>query len=180
MTESSAALIAAVERTRATVLDSVARLSETQASYKPSGGGWSVAEILEHLYLAEISGISKICTAVDSVRLDVKWTAAKPNAGKHIEQVVAETWKEKEIAPPIATPHIGGPLWFWMTALKSLTPVLSDLGTRLRGLNPGDVVFPHFLSGPLDAAQRLEFLRWHMERHLGQIQHVMNEGAFPK
>jgi hypothetical protein len=64
---------------------------------------------------------------------------------------VDRTWKQKEIAPPIATPHIGGSLGFWLAATRSLRSVLADLGAMMRDSNLEDVVFPHFLSGRANA-----------------------------
>jgi hypothetical protein len=179
MSDAVDGLVAATEHARSRVLAFVAGLSEAQAAFKPADGGWSINEVLEHLYLAEMSGVSKICSAVESVRAGGTWTQPLPNAGKHIEQIVSETWKTQEAAPPIATPHIGGPLWYWTAIFRTLTPVLADLRQRLRGLRLEDIVFPHFLSGPMDAAQRLEFLRWHMERHLAQMERVRSSPGFP-
>ena len=42
------------------------------------------------------------------------------------------------------------------------------------------IVYPHYLSGPLDGRQRLEFLRYHMERHLAQIERVRAHPNFPR
>jgi len=109
----------------------------------------------------------------------VRWTDARPNHGQSIEDVVERTWKSKEIAPPIATPHIGGPLGVWVSCLQSLRPVLSDLAKQLETLDLEAIVYPHYLSGPLDGRQRLEFLRYHMERHLAQIQRVKAHPQFP-
>jgi len=50
--------------------------------------------------------------------------------------------------------------------------VLAALAVELDGKHLDSIVFPHFLCGPLDARQRLEFLRFHMDRHLAQIQAV--------
>jgi hypothetical protein len=60
-----------------------------------------------------------------------------------------------------------------------LTPVLTELTAALDGLPLEDVLFPHFLSGPLDARQRLEFLRFHMERHIAQIESIRNHQLYP-
>ena len=43
----------AVERTRTALLESVADLRDDQGAFKPSAHEWSIAEILEHLFLAE-------------------------------------------------------------------------------------------------------------------------------
>ncbi len=160
-------LVSDVETARTRVLQSVGDLAESQAAFKTSAESWSCAEIVEHLYLAETSGIAKIWAAADALRSGKGWTGDRPHRGKTIERIIQETWKPKEAAPPIAMPHIGGPLAFWLAIFRSLTPVLAELGAYLQGQPLQDIVFPHFISGPLDAAQRLEFLHFHMERHIG-------------
>jgi hypothetical protein len=172
-------LVREVERARQSVIGTVQHLSSQQAAFKPSDGGWSVVEVVEHLCLAEMSGLAKIWLAAYTVRSGHSRTTPNPNGGKSIEQLVADTWKLREVAPPIATPHIGGPLTCWIEAFRSLTQMLAAVQSQLDGLTPTDVVFPHYLSGPMDAVQRLTFLRYHMERHLAQIQGVMSDPAFP-
>lgn len=172
-------LIHAVERARAKLVSSVVGFSDAHAAFKPAEGQWSIVEVLEHLYLAELSGIAKIWVASEALKAGRGWAEARPNRGKPIEDVVAATWKPKEVAPPIATPHIGGPIHFWLSATRSLQSVLAELGGHLRGANLEDVVFPHFLSGPLDARQRLEFLRFHIERHTDQVARIRSSEGFP-
>lgn len=173
-------LVGSVERARNAVIDTVRNLRPDQGSFKPSPDEWSIAENVEHLYLAEISGLTKIWAAARQVRDGIAWPNGRPNHGKSIENVVATTWKPKEVAPGIATPHIGGPLEAWISSLRSLRSVLADLAKELDGVELEAIVFPHYLSGPLDGRQRLEFLRFHMERHLEQIRRVQAHPAFPK
>jgi hypothetical protein len=84
-----------------------------------------------------------------------------------------------EIESLIATPHNGGPVEFWRSAFLSVTPVLAQLGKRLQGQPLQEIVFPHYLMGPLDGRQRLEFLRWHMDWHIKQI-NSRGDPSFPK
>lgn len=172
-------LIDGVERARDRVITAVKDLRPDQATFKPAPETWSIAENVEHLYLAEISGLTKIWAAADQVRSGIRWSDARPNDGQSIEAVVERTWNAHEIAPPIATPHIGGPLSAWVSCLKSLRPVLADLAKELEAIDLESIVYPHYLSGPLDGRQRLEFLRFHMERHLAQIQRVQAHPQFP-
>jgi hypothetical protein len=172
-------LVQTVEEARSALLARAASFSNEQGAFQ-SSGGWSICEILEHLYLAEVSGVTKIWAASDDHRAGKRWLEDCPHRGKSIEQVVAETWKERELAPPIATPHIGGPVAFWVSALDSLTPVLAELASRLDDQPLEEVVFPHFLSGPLDARQRLDFLRFHIVRHADQLERVCQHVGFPK
>jgi hypothetical protein len=172
-------LISDVEDARKEVARSVEGLSASQSAYKPTAESWSCTEVLEHLYLAEISGIAKIWSAADDLRVGKGWTGDCPHRGKRIERIIEETWKPVEKAPPIATPHIGGPLEFWLSALRMLSSPLANLGTSLEDQRLDLIVFPHFISGPLDARQRLEFLRFHMERHIAQIHRIRRDPAFP-
>jgi hypothetical protein len=173
-------LVDGVERARDNVIDAVKDLRPDQAAFKPSPDTWSIVENLEHLYLAEVSGVTKIWAAADQVRAGVQWTDARPNDGQPIEAVVERTWKQREIAPPIATPHIGGPLSVWISCLRSLRPVLSDLARELETVDLRAIVYPHYLSGPLDGRQRIEFLRYHMERHHAQIERIRSHPRFPR
>ncbi len=172
-------LVGSVERVRGSVIDHVRQLRPDQGSFKPSPAEWSIAENLEHLYLAEISGLTKIWAAARQVRDGIAWTGKRPNHGKPIESVVATTWKSKEVAPGIATLHIFGPLEVWISSLTS-PRWPADLARELDGLDLEAVVFPHDLLGPLDGRQRLEFLRFHMERHLTQMRRIQSHPAFPK
>ena len=173
-------LIALVERERASLLDLVEPLDETQCAFRPTLAQWNVVEVLEHLYLAEIGGIAKIWAALLDVRAGRPWGGAMPHKGRSIEDVIDRTWKAKEVAPPVATPHIGGPKAAWVSALRSLTSPLRDLAGELQDEELDQVVFPHALSGPLDARQRLEFLRFHMERHSAQIHRIRTHAEFPR
>jgi hypothetical protein len=173
----AARLIHDVEHARSGLIAAASGLTDAQAAFKPAADQWCVAEVLEHLYLAELSGIAKIWAANDAARAGAAWSGARPNHGKSIEEIVAATWKVQEVAPPIATPHIGGPLQFWLAATRSLEPVLSALGAQLGDANLEDVVFPHFLSGPLDARQRLQFLRFHIQRHTSQVERIIGAMA---
>jgi len=173
-------LVDSVEQAREALLDAVATLGSTQAAFKPSPVEWSIEEILEHLYLAELGGITKIWAALQDARAGRRWSGPLPNQGKPIEEIIASTWKTKETAPPVATPHFGGPLVAWVAAIRSLRVPLRELAGELKDAELGQVVFPHFLSGPLDARQRLEFLRFHIERHLGQIRSIQQCAGFPR
>ncbi|MBI3566976.1 MAG: DinB family protein [Gemmatimonadetes bacterium] len=173
-------LVSAVDDARQVLLDNVDGLSTAQGAWKPSADEWSVAEIVEHLFLAEFSGVSKIWVALEDVRAGKRWTEQNPNRGRSIEDIIASTWKPKEKAPPIATPNIGGPLAYWVSATRTLGDVLADLGRELDPYDLSAIVYPHFLCGPLDARQRLEFLRFHIERHVAQIERVKGDPGFPK
>jgi hypothetical protein len=96
------------------------------------------------------------------------------------DEVIARTWQPKEIVPPIAAPQWGGSLNFWLAMLRGQGLMLSDFAAELDGFDLESLVYPHPISGPMDARQRFDFLRVHMQRHQKQIQKLKEEAGFPK
>ena len=163
-------LIADVAAGRQRVMAAVAGISEEQATWQPAPGEWSVAQVVEHLVLAEHSGLIRMWQAVVGLQSGRPvWRGEPVHRGKSIEENIAETWREREEAPPNATPQTNGPLAYWVASLAACEPVLIALGRVLAPFDLEEVIAPHFLSGPLDARQRFEFLRWHMDHHRQQI-----------
>lgn len=174
MTAEIDGLIADVAAARQRVLAAVASLTEEQATWQPAPEEWSVAQVVEHLVLAEHSGIIRMWQAAVGLQRGVPvWQGEPVHRGKSIEQNIAETWREREEAPPNATPQTNGPLAYWVASLAACASVLIALGQALAPLDLETVIAPHFLSGPLDARQRFEFLRWHMDHHRKQIAEIM-------
>lgn len=94
--------------------------------------------------------------------------------GLSIEEIVEKTWKPKEIAPAIAAPRLGGPIGFWAASLESLQVELNALGHELHDDELESLIHPHPISGPIDIRQRFEFLRFHIDRHLNQVEELKN------
>ena len=167
-------LIADVASARRRVMAAIAGITEERATWQPAPGEWSVAQVVEHLVLAEHSGIIRMWQAVIGLECGRPvWQGEPVHRGKAIEQNIAETWREREAAPPNATPQTNGPLAYWAASLEACQPVLIALGDVLAPFDLEEVIAPHFLSGPLDARQRFEFLRWHMDHHRQQIAEIM-------
>jgi hypothetical protein len=95
-----------------------------------------------------------------------------------IDELVARSWKAQEGAPALCSPMLGGPLAYWKEAFALCERLLEALHPALEGLDVENVIYPHFISGPLDLGQRLEFRRFHMDRHLGQIERVKQTPGF--
>jgi hypothetical protein len=175
------ALVASVELARNEYLSLVKGLSPEQAGFRADGGAWSIAEITEHLVHAELGGINLIWRAADGVaRGTPVWSGETPHRGLGIEAVIQRTWRERESAPDSALPRVGGPLAYWVAALRSCSPVLAALTAPLRAVVLEDTIYPHAISGPLDARQRLEFLAFHLRRHAGQVAAIMRHANFPQ
>ena len=78
-----------------------------------------------------------------------------------------------------------GPVLGWLSDILdrlvgALQGVLEELGEALTDVNLEEVVYPHPISGPLDASQQLEFLRFHLNRHLNQIESLKAHSDYPR
>ena len=93
--------------------------------------------------------------------------------------MVELTWQTKEKVPEVAKPRWGGALDFWIEALKACQPLLAALETALADYDPAKIIYPHPISGPLNVVQRIEFLRFHLNRHQSQVERVKSDPGFP-
>ena len=178
-------LVRDVAEARERFLEAVGTPSTAQAEFHPEPGAWSITENVEHITLAEHVGINGIWRALDGICGGRPvWTGEPLHHGRSIEDVIASTWKEREQVPAIAAPRWGGPVAFWIAALRSSQLLLEALGRELalaesRGISLTAIVYPHPISGPLDARQRLEFLRFHLDRHRAQVLRLRQHPEFP-
>ena len=163
-------LIQEVSTARTLFLNKIAGITEVQSRWKPAPEIWNITEITEHLFWAEQGGILGMWKTLHAIR---EGTMARTTESIHqdmpIEQVIDRTWQPKEKVPAVAAPRLGGPLSFWKTSLNSLQDVLSVLGQELREDELRLQAHPHPISGPLDFQQRIEFLRFHINRHQEQV-----------
>ena len=97
------------------------------------------------------------------------------NQNLSIEIIIANTWKEKEEVPAIAAPRFGGPLAFWQTSLSGLQVLLQQFGDTMSDEDLAVQAHPHPISGALNFQQRLEFLRFHIDRHFVQAERSLTQ-----
>lgn len=167
------AYIENVSKARQQFIQEAFGLSHKQANFKPTPEAWSICQITEHIVWAEQIGINRMWQAVNGAKNNNPvWEGEAIHHGLSIEQIIESTWQAKEKVPEVAKPIWGGPIDFWISALAACQNVLEKLGDELEGLDPAQVIYPHPISGPLNLWQRLDFLRFHLERHHAQIKRV--------
>ncbi len=163
-------LIDSISEARAAYLSEINSLNPYQISYKASDEIWNTIEITEHLYWAEQNGLVAIYKTIEAKEQGKSvWEGEHLNHGLPIEAIIDRTWKPKEIVPASAAPRVGGPIDLWANYLQSLDLPLKALANKLTDDDLNIMTFPHPISGPFDIRQRLEFLRFHINRHRGQV-----------
>jgi len=173
-------LLTNVESARQALITEASGLSHSQANFKPTPESWSIVEIVEHIVRAEQSGISGLWKAWDGLnRGEPVWEGYPVHKGLSADEIISKTWQAKEIVPPIAAPQWGGSLNFWLAMLKGQKYMLAELAAELAEFPLETLIYPHPISGPMDAAQRFDFLRVHMLRHQKQIRDIKQDPNFP-
>jgi DinB superfamily len=168
-----------LQATHDAFLKSIAGLSEKQWRFKPAPDRWSVAEVSEHIAVAE-SGIfgmvqSRVMTspAAPEKRAEVKMT------DEQILKMVPDR-SHKAQAPEFLKPTNR-----WATeadltkAFEASRKATMDY-VRTTNDDLRDHFGPHPVLGPLDAYQWILLISAHSERHTKQIEEVKADPNFPK
>jgi hypothetical protein len=169
-------LINEVAQVRNGYISLLATVGEKGSHYKPTPDAWSLVDMTEHLYWAEQGAILGMWKTLYAIRAGtMALTFESIHKGLSVEAIIDRTWKHKEQVPAVAAPRMGGNLIFWKFALFSLQSVLEEFGRDLKEEELRLQAHPHPISGPMDFQQRLEFLRFHIERHHRQAAEVSNQ-----
>ncbi len=171
-------LIQNVSTARTQYLDEIATVTELQARWKTEPEVWNIIEITEHFFWAEQGAILGMWKTLHGIRNgNVVRTCDSIHKDMPIEQIIDLTWQPKEKVPAVAAPRLGGPLSFWKPSLNSLQDVLGSFGEDLKEDELRLQAHPHPISGALDFQQRVEFLRFHINRHQEQVSQLLKTMA---
>jgi DinB superfamily len=173
-------LIADINVARDRYLQQLEHIDEATAARKPDATKWSIVEITEHLYWAEhggIAGMWKILHAIRENKIEKKQATVHQNMP--VEQIIQLTWKDKEQVPAVATPRMGGSISFWCAAFKSLQTIVEEFAKDIEEKELRILAHPHPISGEMDFQQRLEFIRFHIERHHEQVKNLLLQTKNP-
>jgi len=174
-------LVSRIEKSRSRFIQSINGLNKEQVQFKISTQEWSVLEITEHITWAEQIGVCGMFSAIEGLKSGQPiWEGISPNAGKSIEQIIAETWEVKEKVPKAAEPRWGGSIDYWIASLKNCKHLLDELISQADQVDLEKAIYPHPISGPMNVLQRLDFLRFHLDRHQAQVEGVKKYKSFPR
>src|SRR5215471_5254614 len=166
-------LVSLVSDARQSFVASANLFSEHTSKLKATPETWCATEIVEHLFWAEQGGVLGMWKSLNAHQEGkTVWQGETPHRGLTIEEIIAKTWKEKEIVPAIAAPRMGGPITFWIISLNCLQNNLGELAKELEDDDLQIMTQPHPISGPLNMHQRFEFLRFHLNRHEKQLKDI--------
>jgi uncharacterized damage-inducible protein DinB len=151
---------------REEVLMSVTGLTDVQLNQKPAGK-WSIAQVLEHLYMMERSIVYKMTTAMAS-------DEEAPVEDKPIH--LTPNRANKVVAPAFVMPS--EEFKTLIVIQEKLRESRASLEAFVAQANVEKMLkrsFQHPVYGPIHLKQWIEFIGWHEKRHLEQIEEIKQE-----
>jgi hypothetical protein len=168
-----------LQSTRDAFLKSIAGLSEKQWRFKPAPDRWSIAEVSEHIAVAE----SKIFGLVQGTIMvsPVNPEKCAEVAGK--DEIVLERVPDR--SHKVQAPEFLKPTNRWATredVIKAFEDSRKATMDYVRTTNDDlrDHFGPHPVLGTLDAYQWILLISAHSERHTKQIEEVKADPNYPK
>ncbi|KPD00074.1 DinB superfamily protein [Geobacillus sp. BCO2] len=152
------------EQVRQQLINSVSELSDEQLNTRMAEGSWTIAQVLEHLYLIETSIAAMIAHTV-------KHGESQPVEEKPIHLTVDRSKKVE--APDFARPS--DRFFSWHELKEKLRQSRQRLRQIVEQTPLHDLKmksFPHPIFGPLNLKQWVEFVAYHEQRHLAQIEEI--------
>jgi hypothetical protein len=170
--------LSALQASRKQFLDATSGLSAAQWNFKPAPDRWSIAEIAEHLALAEAraGGYVKQMMAAPA-----KPDVAAGLAGKENNALAALADRSHKVTAPEAIQ----PKRTWpnpddaVAAYRSSRDALIDWIDTTQE-NVRQHVGDHPFFGPLDAYQWALVIAGHSDRHVAQMKEVKASEGYPK
>jgi len=132
---------------------------------KKNGSGWSILEILEHIYITD-----KVIYSIVSKPSENESKTTEIVGRNKLETILVEQRNKKQQSPELLKPK---------GDFKNLTDFNSAFltlrNTMKNGLSTGKIRFDnrihnHFLLGEMTITDWLNFILFHTERHLKQIE----------
>ncbi|MED3662156.1 DinB family protein [Ureibacillus sp. FSL K6-8385] len=153
-----------IQQTREKVLNSVCFLSDEQLNEVPEKGKWSIAQVLEHLYLMEMN-------TVDGILETLSKDEYNPVEEKPLHHILDRT--VKRVAPDDLTPS--GEFQTLEELKRKLSKSREALLKSIEGVSEEELEnksFIHRRYGLLSIRQWVSLIGYHEERHLQQIEEI--------
>jgi hypothetical protein len=171
-------LVAELERTQKLFLGSIQGLSEAQWTWKPAPDRWSVAEVAEHITLAEGMLRGVVTDQVMKAPAPADLLAKTQGKDALVLQAITDRSKKAQAPEQLVPKHTFANEAATVTAFKAsraqTLALAKDVSRDLRSYAMNSQVL-----NELDACQWVLFLSAHTERHTKQIEEVKATAGFP-
>jgi len=168
--------VAYLEKTRDGVIAATKDLSPAQWTFKPGPDRWSIAQVMEHIALAEDFMFDNVKTKVMAAPAGAAGRDIKKTDAAVLAMVPDRSHKFQ--APPPLVPKAK-----WGTPTEALDHFLKARAQTIAFMQATPDLREHVTDsplGPLDAYEQLLFIGAHSERHTKQMLEVKEDPKYPK
>lgn len=162
-----------MESERQEVLRELTAYSDDLLSTKPSADVWSVAEVIEHLTVAETGALNYMRKKIQyGGHRRSAFTSGLKQRLLNLAISLPIRYKVPKMLEKPATSAIG-----FQDALKCWDEVRADMCTEYETMDGniiGNELFKHPTAGKMNVIQGVRFMRRHMNRHIGQIHRTIS------
>lgn len=146
-------------------------LSNEKANYKLSSKSWTLKQIFEHIVLVEEKTLMLITKLLERAGANKENTEESISLESIISRVKGKNIKAQERYEPTGKLSLKDSL----NRLDEIHDGLRNLKPRLKSLRLSSVTFPHWLFGKMNLGQWTAFFVLHEERHLKQIESMLEK-----
>ncbi len=151
-------------------------LSPAQQTFRPSPGQWTIQEALEHLSIVDASILKLIGALLQKAK---ESGGGALNGVIEIPEGVENSSSGKIRTRPQSVPTGNVAIGQSLAGIGDVDGQLITLRPRLERVDLSSVSFPHWIFGQFTLGQWLAFIGVHEQRHLGQMEAVMEAEGFP-
>jgi hypothetical protein len=172
---SVAEIFDSIEETRGRLVARLSSLSEAGENFRSAAGGWSVAEIAEHLALLESRLLGMMTVMINKAeKAGLKRNAETSRFNPvSLEQFTERARREKYNAPDPVCPTGKVSVRESLESLRQSRESLRALRPRIEATDLGGAGYAHPAFGQLDFYQWLLLIGFHEDRHLRQIEALL-------
>ncbi|HEX8474217.1 MAG TPA: DinB family protein [Pyrinomonadaceae bacterium] len=177
---SVAEILDSIDATRERLRERLESLNQSQQTFRPTPDAWTVAEIAEHLSIIEkqmvqlVGMMLKKTEAAGILRADGDSTRIAP---VNIDDFVAQSKTQKFVAPETVRPSGQVSVADSLAHLRETRAALHSLRPRIEQIDGTAAQFKHPFMGMLNIYQWLLFIGAHEQRHIDQIERLMQQTA---
>lgn len=162
--------------TRKLTLDATAGLTEAQWKFKPADDKWSIAEVVEHLALAERALLAMTQKTLASP------SQLEPPKERPADEMILKMMPSRD--NKFKAPDFLVPTGRFGSGQKALDELIKARAVSLDFVRQTNADLRHHYSqsafGPIDGVQWLFYMSAHNERHLGQIAEIKTDSKYPR
>jgi hypothetical protein len=172
---SVAQIFEAIDETRQRLFKRVEGLTDEQANAHAGANAWSVKDIMEHLTIME----DRLLRMMKVMLTKAEGASAVSNGSAivfkpfSLEKFIERSRGEKYTAPEAVRPVGTAKLDDLLARMRGSREELRTLKARIEATDLSAFTYPHPAFGPLDFYQWLALIGFHEERHLGQIESLL-------